>query len=68
MQFLEQLLARRLVDPFGNVQRHTPMANRHADTVFVTDPFGLRKILKLFRLPASTSELLTWAEARVGRN
>ncbi len=47
--------ALRLIDLFGNVQRHTLTANKHADTVFVTDLSSLqRKILKLFRLPATT--------------
>ena len=47
--------ARRLIDLFGNVQRHTLTANKHPDTVFVTDLSSLqRKILKLFRLPATT--------------
>jgi hypothetical protein len=47
--------ARRLIDLFGNVQRHTLTANKHPATVFVTDLSSLqRKILKLFRLPATT--------------
>jgi transposase len=47
--------ARRLIDLFRNVQRHTLTTNKNRCTVFVTDLCTLqRKILKLFRLPATT--------------
>jgi transposase len=47
--------ARRLIDVFQNVQRHTLITNNNRGTVFVTDLSPLqRKILKLFRLPVTT--------------
>ncbi len=47
--------ARRLIDLFGNVQRHALTTNKRCDTVFVTDLSTLQcRILKLFRLPANS--------------
>jgi transposase len=46
--------ARRLIDLFDDIQRHTLDANGHAPTVFVTDLSDLqRRILKLLGVPAS---------------
>ena len=60
--------ARRLIDLFGNVQRHTLTANGHPDTVFVTDLSSLqRKILKLFRLPSTTYGHRSGSQAEIGR-
>lgn len=47
--------ARRLIDVFQNVQRHTLVANKNRCTVFVTDLSTLqRKILRLFRIPSTS--------------
>ena len=46
--------ARRLIDLFDDIQRHTLDANGHTPTVFVTELSALqRRILKLLGFPAS---------------